>query len=164
MAATRRPAAAGARPEWHRLSDTGRETYGYVRCSIAALARARAALVAGESRAAGVPAPQFLIDDWSGAAPAGLRTLQRAFAEKMTPGERAYWKSGEAGRRAADTYRPRSSTPCSQVSAGVGASLSGAERCQIFTLFGPVSRRQRDGRGGPGRLGSGHSLKPTSAL
>jgi putative transposase len=73
-----------ARPEWHRLSDTDREAYAYFRGNVAALVRARTAVVAGESRAAGVPVPQFLIDGWAGAAPVALRTLQRAFAEQMT--------------------------------------------------------------------------------
>ncbi|AGL15144.1 Mu transposase C-terminal domain-containing protein [Actinoplanes sp. N902-109] len=103
------------RPEWHQLSDTDREAYAYFRGNVTALARARAAVLAGETRAAGVPVPPFLIDGWTGAAPVALRTLQRAFAEQMTPGERAYWKTGEAGRRAAAAYLQRPWTPRNQV-------------------------------------------------
>lgn len=59
--------------------------------------------------------PQFLLDGWAGAAPVAACTLQRAFAEQMTPGEREYWTSGEAGRRAADVYQQRPWTPRNQV-------------------------------------------------
>lgn len=103
------------RPERHELSDTDREAFAYFRGNVTAVARARDAVVAGADRAAGVPVPQFLLDGWAGAAPVALRTLQRAFAEQLTPGERAYWTTGEAGRRAADVYVQRPWTPRNQV-------------------------------------------------
>ena len=104
-----------ARPERHELTDTDREAFAYFRGNVTAVGRARTAVVAGDERAAGVPVPQFLVEGWAGAAPVALRTLQRAFAEQMTPGERAYWASGEAGRRAADVYLQRPWTPRNQV-------------------------------------------------
>ena len=55
----------------------------------------------------GVPVPQFLLDGWAQARPVALRTLQRAFAEQLTAGERAYWTVGEQGRRAVDVYLTR---------------------------------------------------------
>ncbi|MDG4785211.1 Mu transposase C-terminal domain-containing protein [Micromonospora sp. WMMD1102] len=103
------------RPERYALSEADREAFAYFRGNVAAVARARATVVAGGDRAAGVPVPQFLVDGWAGAAPVALRTLQRAFAEQMTPGERAYWTTGEGGRRAADVYLERPWTPRNQV-------------------------------------------------
>ena len=107
--------ARPARPGRHELSDTDQEAFAYFRGNVTAVARARAAVAAGGDRAAGVPVPKFLLDGWAGAAPVALRTLQRAFAEQMTPGERANWTSGEAGRRAADVYLKRPWTPRNQV-------------------------------------------------
>lgn len=103
------------RPERYELSDTDREAYAYFRGNVTAVARARDAVVAGGDRAAGVPVPQFLIDGWAQSRPVALRTLQRAFAEQLTAGERAYWTIGEQGRRAADVYLTRPWTPRNQV-------------------------------------------------
>jgi putative transposase len=99
----------------YRLTETDREAYAYFRGNVAALDRARAAVLAGEAVAAGVPVPEFLVAGWSQADPVTLRTLQRAFAEQMTPAERAYWVRGEAGRRAAGVYLTRPWTPRNQV-------------------------------------------------
>jgi putative transposase len=63
--------------------------------------------VSGRTQAAGVPVPDFLVAGWVQARPVALRTLQRAFAEQLTPAERAYWTTGEQGRRAADVYLTR---------------------------------------------------------
>lgn len=103
------------RPEWHQLEPADREAYAYFRGNVTAVARARAAVLAGQSAAAGVPVPAFLVSGWAQARPVALRTLQRAFAEQMTPAERAYWVSGEAGRRAAGVYLTRPWTPRNQV-------------------------------------------------
>jgi putative transposase len=70
--------------------------------------------VAGQTAAAGVPVPKFLAEGWAGALAVTGRTLRRAYAREMTPGERAYWTSGEAGRRAADVYLTRPWTPRNQ--------------------------------------------------
>jgi putative transposase len=103
------------RPEWYQLSPADREAYAYFRGNVTAVARARAAVLAGQAEAAGVPVPEFLVAGWAQARPVALRTLQRAFAEQMTPAERAYWASGEAGRRAAGVYLTRPWTPRNQV-------------------------------------------------
>ncbi|MBN1174856.1 MAG: Mu transposase C-terminal domain-containing protein [Micromonosporaceae bacterium] len=102
------------RPERYRLSKVDREAYAFYRGNVAAIERVRAAVLAGQPTAAGVPVPQFLIDGWGGAPAVTGRTLRRAYAREMTPAERAYWASGEAGRRAADVYLTRPWTPRNQ--------------------------------------------------
>ncbi len=108
--APRPPGSAG-----YQLTETDREAYAYFRGNVAALERARTAVLAGGALAAGVPVPEFLVAGWAQADPVGLRTLQRAFAEQFTPAERAYWSSGEAGRRAAGVYLTRPVVPRNQV-------------------------------------------------
>lgn len=107
--------ARASRPEWYRLEQVDREAYAYFRGNVTAMARARAAVLAGQTEAAGVPVPEFLVAGWAQARPVALRTLQRAFAQQMTPAERAYWASGEAGLRAAGVYLTRPATPRNQV-------------------------------------------------
>lgn len=103
-----------ARPELYRLSETDREAYAFFRGNVAAIERARAAILAGRPASAGVPVPQFLAEGWAGAPEVTGRTLRRAYAREMTPAERAYWISGEAGRRAAGVYLTRPWTPRNQ--------------------------------------------------
>jgi putative transposase len=103
------------RPEWYQLAQPDREAYAYFLGNVTAVARAREAVLAGRTDAAGVPVPQFLVAGWANERPVALRTLQRAFAEQMTPAERAYRASGEAGRRAAGVYLSRPWTPRNQV-------------------------------------------------
>jgi putative transposase len=100
-----------SRPEWYQLTPADREAYAHFRGNVTAVARAREAVLAGRADAAGVPVPEFLVAGWAQARPVALRTLQRAFAEQLTPAERAYWASGEAGRRAAGVYLTRPWTP-----------------------------------------------------
>nr|BFE29687.1 hypothetical protein GCM10010200_019380 [Actinomadura rugatobispora] len=69
--------------------------------------RARAAVVSGSARAAGVAVPDFLRAGWADAPPVSLRTLQECFARELTPAERAAWRTGEEGRRAAGVYLTR---------------------------------------------------------
>jgi putative transposase len=109
---------AGSRParsDRYQLSETDREAYAHFRGNVAAVERARAAVLAGQTTAAGVPVPDFLVQGWSGAQPVTDRTLRRAFTRELTPAERAYWTSGEAGRRAAGVYLTRPWTPRNQV-------------------------------------------------
>jgi putative transposase len=106
--------ARPTRPELYRLTETDRAAYAYYRGNVAAIERARAAVLAGQAAAAGVPVPQFLAEGWAGAAEVTGRTLRRAYARELTPAERAYWASGEAGRRAADVYLTRPWTPRNQ--------------------------------------------------
>ncbi|MEU4332544.1 transposase family protein [Nonomuraea dietziae] len=102
-------------PSAYVLSATDREAFAYFRGNIAAVHRARVAVVNGTAACdpgtvAGVAVPDFLRAGWSGAAPVALRTLQRAFDRQLTPAERATWRTGEEGRRKASVYltRPRS--------------------------------------------------------
>ncbi len=106
--------ARPVRPERYHLSEVDREAYAFFRGNVAAIERARAAVLAGQATAAGVPVPEFLLAGWAGAPVVTGRTLRRAYAREMTPAERAYWTSGEAGRRAADVYLTRPWTPRNQ--------------------------------------------------
>ncbi|WP_412734295.1 Mu transposase C-terminal domain-containing protein [Krasilnikovia sp. MM14-A1259] len=91
----------------YALSDTDREAFAHYRGNVAAVARARAAVVAGLGRVAGAPVPDFLVAGWAGAATVSERTLQRAFERQLTPAELAAWRTGEEGRRAASVYLTR---------------------------------------------------------
>ena len=66
-------------PARYALTAADREAFAYFRGNIAAVARARAAVVAGLGQVAGAPVPDFLIQGWTGAPAVTLRTLQRAF-------------------------------------------------------------------------------------
>ncbi|NEB59736.1 DDE-type integrase/transposase/recombinase [Streptomyces sp. SID8111] len=107
------PAARPARqPRAHYvLSETDREAFAFYRGNTAALHRARQAVLAGDGTTAGAPVPEFLAEGWAGARPVTLRTLQRAFAAELTPAERAAWRTGESGRRAAAVYLRRPDAP-----------------------------------------------------
>lgn len=91
----------------HRLTGTDREAYALFRGNVAAVHRARSAVLAGAGQAAGVTVPGFLRQGWAGSAPVSLRALQAAFARELTPAEAAAWKHGEQARRAADVYLRR---------------------------------------------------------
>lgn len=93
------------------LSETDREAFAYFRGNIAAVYRARRAVLDGRGEAAGVPIPAFLVEGWRGAKAVTERTLQRAFHAGMTPAERALWREGEAGYRAAQVYLTRPQVP-----------------------------------------------------
>lgn len=99
-------AGAVARPHYE-LSDTDREAFAFYRGNVAAVARARHAVTAGDGTTAGAPVPDFLAEGWAKARTVTERTLHRAFATELTPAERAAWKTGEAGRRAAAVYLRR---------------------------------------------------------
>jgi putative transposase len=109
-------AEPGPRPlVGYELSDTDREAFACFRGNVAAVARARAAVVTGADGVAGAPVPEFLVAGWTGARPVVLRTLQRAFAGQLTPAERAAWSEGEEGRRAAGVYLTRPASGRNQV-------------------------------------------------
>ncbi|MEV0399432.1 transposase family protein [Actinoallomurus sp. NPDC050550] len=95
------------RSDSYRLSETDREAFAHFRGNVAAIHRARCAAIAGQQVAAGVAIPQFLLNGWRAARPVSERTLQRAFERELTPAERAAWRSGEEGRRAASVYLTR---------------------------------------------------------
>ena len=99
------PARTG--PQRYALSPADREAFAYFRGNIAAVTRARAAVVSGAARAAGAPVPEFLVEGWAGAEAVSERTLQRAFERELTPAELAAWRTGEDGRRAASVYLTR---------------------------------------------------------
>jgi putative transposase len=86
---------SSARPPRYEPTRTDQEAFAYYRGNVAALARARAAVIAGEQEAAGVPVPDHLARGWAGARQVNLRTLQRAFARRLTAEERAAWKRSE---------------------------------------------------------------------
>ncbi|MEV4283566.1 hypothetical protein [Actinoplanes xinjiangensis] len=94
-------------PARYALTATDREAFAYFRGNIAAVARARAAVVAGLGQVAGAPVPAFLVQGWTGASAVTPRTLQRAFERDLTPAELAAWCTGEKGRRAASVYLTR---------------------------------------------------------
>ncbi len=66
-----------------------------------AVHRARAAVLAGRSTATGLTIAAELAAGWAGAEPVSLRTLQRAFADELTPAQAAAAaggdRAGEAG-------------------------------------------------------------------
>lgn len=93
-----RPAERQPRPSF-ALSATDREAYAFYRGNVAAIVRARTAVLSGDGTTAGAPVPRFLAQGWAGTRPVAERTLYRAFEAEMTPAERAAWKTGEAGRR-----------------------------------------------------------------
>ncbi|WP_331718491.1 Mu transposase C-terminal domain-containing protein [Streptomyces virginiae] len=103
------PAARPVRQSRPRylLSETDREAFAFYRGNIAALHRARQAVLAGDGTTAGAPVPPFLSEGWAGGRPVTLRTLQRAFGQELTPAEQAAWRTGESGRRAAAVYLKR---------------------------------------------------------
>jgi len=124
--------AEGRGPGGYRLTDTDREAFAYFRGNIAAVLRscgpavlrscgpavlrARAAVAVGGGTAAGVAVPEFLVAGWAGAGPMpGRATLYRAFERQTTPAERAMWRTGEDGRRAAEVYLTRPAVPRNQV-------------------------------------------------
>jgi putative transposase len=84
-------------PEVHTLSEPDREAFAFFHGNIAAVFRARAAAVAGDTTAAGVPIPDFLIEGWTGVAVVSERTLRRSFAASLT---QPRWLCGAAARRA----------------------------------------------------------------
>ncbi|MEU7159190.1 hypothetical protein AB0A98_22540 [Streptomyces chrestomyceticus] len=104
--APQRPATPAARPRYE-LSDTDRAAFVFYRGNIAALARARYAVTAGDGTTAGAPVPDFLAEGWAREKTVTERTLQRAFLAGMSAADRAAWKTGEAGRRAAAVYLRR---------------------------------------------------------
>lgn len=99
----------------YRLSDADREAFAHFRGNVAAVHRARQAVVDGATVAAGVPLPVFLIRGWSEATPVSIRTLGRAFAQQMTPAEAAAWRHGERARRDKDVYLTRPQLARNQV-------------------------------------------------
>lgn len=99
----------------YRLTDIDREAFAFFRGNVAALARARRAVVDGVGQTAGANVPDFLAEGWRGARPVALRTLQRAFAAALTPAERAAWRVGESGERAAQVYLRRTDAPRGRV-------------------------------------------------
>ncbi|MFJ2864124.1 hypothetical protein [Kitasatospora sp. NPDC087314] len=105
--------------QWHRssyrLTDVDREAFAFYRGNIAALARARQAVLAGVGQTAGADVPDFLAEGWRDARPVAPRTLQRAFATALTPAERAAWRVGESGQRAAQVYLRRPDAPRGRV-------------------------------------------------
>ncbi|MFJ9079366.1 Mu transposase C-terminal domain-containing protein [Streptomyces sp. NPDC102278] len=100
------PDEPAARPRYE-LSDTDRAAFAFYRGNVAALARARHAVTAGDGTTAGAPVPDFLAEGWARAKAVTERTLQRAFIADMTAADRAAWRTGEAGRRAAAVYLRR---------------------------------------------------------
>ncbi|WP_431904914.1 hypothetical protein [Nonomuraea sp. bgisy101] len=95
---------------------TDREAFAYFLGNIAAVHRARSAVVDGTAdnpgtvnpgAVAAVAVPDFLRAGWGGAASVVLRTLQRAFGRQLTPAGRAAWTSGEEGRRRSSVYLTR---------------------------------------------------------
>ena len=85
----------------YQLSEADREAYARYRGNVAAVHRARAAVLASPDApvvlAAGVPVPTSLRDGWRGAPPVTIRTLQQAFRRELTAAEAAAWAEGEDG-------------------------------------------------------------------
>jgi putative transposase len=116
LAANDRAAAGGAVVgERFRLSDTDRAAYVDFRGNVAAVHRARAAVLAGRATVAGVPIPDEFVQGWVGAEPVTLRTLQRAFAAEVTPAAGAAARGGDRARRAKLVYLRRRASYRNQV-------------------------------------------------
>ncbi|MBG0567816.1 hypothetical protein [Actinoplanes aureus] len=82
---------------------------------MAAVHRARAAVLAGRSTVAGVPIAAELVSGWAGVQPVALRTLYRAFAAEVTPAAAAAASDGDRARRSKLVYlrrRPPGATRC----------------------------------------------------
>jgi putative transposase len=109
LAAGQPGAPAGRVP--YQLSEADREAYARYRGNVAAVHRARSAVLASQGEtaglAAGVPVPASLCEGWRGAPPVAMRTLQRAFRRELTTAEAAAWAEGEEGQRAAGVYLTR---------------------------------------------------------
>ncbi|WP_405689802.1 helix-turn-helix domain-containing protein [Streptomyces sp. NBC_00057] len=99
-------AEPAVRPRYE-LSATDQAAFAFYRGNVAAPARARRAVTAGDGTTAGAPVPDFLAEGWARAKTVTERTLQRAFIADMTASDRAAWRTGEAGRRAAAVYLRR---------------------------------------------------------
>jgi len=101
-----RPGTSAERAPY-RLSEADREAYARYRGNVAAVHRARSAVLADPGAptvlAAGVPVPASLCEGWRGAPPVTRRTLQRAFRRELA----AAWAEGEEGHRAAGVYLTR---------------------------------------------------------
>lgn len=76
-----------------------REAYAHFRGNVAAVTRARCAVIAGRATAAGAPIPEFLVTGRAQVPAVALRTLQRAFAQHLRAG------TSEHARRDADVFR-----------------------------------------------------------
>ncbi|WP_413230040.1 integrase catalytic domain-containing protein [Kitasatospora herbaricolor] len=110
------PSPAQRRPQSsYRLTDIDREAFAFYRGNVAALARARQTVLDCTGQTAGADVPDFLAEGWRDARPVALRTLQRAFADQLTTAERAAWRVGESGQRAAQVYLRRTDAPRGRV-------------------------------------------------
>ncbi|MFI7221450.1 Mu transposase C-terminal domain-containing protein [Micromonospora maritima] len=98
-----------------RLSATDRAAYTDFRGNVTAVHRARTAVLAGRSTAAGLTIADELAAGWAGAEPVSLRTLQRAFAAELTPAQAAAAAGGDRARRAKLVYLRRAATFRNQV-------------------------------------------------
>ncbi|MEV4123154.1 Mu transposase C-terminal domain-containing protein [Micromonospora sp. NPDC049645] len=98
-----------------RLSDTDRAAYVDFRGNVAAVHRARTAVLAGRTTAAAVSIPDEFVSGWANAAPVSLRTLQRAFAAELTPAQAAAAAGGDRARRAKLVYLRRAASHRNQV-------------------------------------------------
>jgi putative transposase len=94
----------------YRLTDADRAAFAVYRGNVAAVFRARCAVLVGAGQVAGLAVPEHLVSGWAGAEPVALRTLQVAFARELTPAERAAWIDGEHARRSLDVYLRRPAT------------------------------------------------------
>jgi putative transposase len=102
-------------PAAYQVSAADLEAFAYFRANVAAVHRARAAVVDGPGAAAGGPVPRFLAEGWAEARPVSLRTLQEAFGRELTPAARAALAEGEHARRSHEVYLRRAAVPRNQV-------------------------------------------------
>lgn len=102
------------RPQF-RLSQSDIAAFTDFSGNVSAVHRARAAVIAGQASADGVPIDPELAAGWSGAQPVTVRTLQRAFAGELTPAFVAGVTSGERARRSKLVYLQRAAAFRNQV-------------------------------------------------
>lgn len=88
-------AGCHSRPSRYEPTQTDQEAFTYYRGNVAALDRARSAAIAGQQEAAGVPVPDRFLQGWAGARQVNLRTLQRAFARRVTSEQRSVLRRSE---------------------------------------------------------------------
>lgn len=94
-------------PARFRPSDTDRAAFADFRGNVAAVHRARAAVLAGRTSVAGVPIPDEFVQGWTGARAVTLRTLQRVFAGELTAAAAAAGARGGGRARRAKLVYPR---------------------------------------------------------
>jgi putative transposase len=139
----------------YQLSEADREAYARYRGNVAAVHRARSAVLANPGApavlAAGVPVPASLCEGWREAPPVTRRTLQRAFRRELTAAEAAARAGHRPGHRPRPAVLPRAELLFKQASARIDPHGQGWTLHQLrhflFALFPCGDSRHRRASG-----------------